>query len=200
MGQMSIRRFEPGDEAAAYRVCLRTGDGGGDATGLYDDPDLLGHLYLGAYLKLAPEFAFVVADDGGDVLGYCVGVPDTLDFERRCEQLWWPALRERYARTPARASDARLVERIRHPYRANPEVAREYPAHLHIDLLPQAQGQGHGRALMLRLLTELTEAGVPGVHLGVAARNLRAIAFYERLGFATIERDARGRLMARRLP
>ena len=31
------------------------------------------------------------------------------------------------------------------------EVA-DYPAHLHIDLLPELQGQGFGRALIRRLL------------------------------------------------
>lgn len=43
-----------------------------------------------------------------------------------------------------------------------PEVAA-YPAHLHIDLLPDWQGKGHGRALMHKLLQALRRKGVPAV-------------------------------------
>ncbi len=45
--------------------------------------------------------------------------------------------------------------------------AAEYPAHLHIDLLPETQGQGLGRGLMETLFAELTRRGVRGLHLGI---------------------------------
>ena len=48
-----------------------------------------------------------------------------------------------------------------------PVVAR-YPSHLHIDLLPRAQGQGHGRLLIESLLDLLRAEGSGGVHLGVS--------------------------------
>ncbi|NJK44995.1 MAG: GNAT family N-acetyltransferase [Pleurocapsa sp. SU_196_0] len=37
--------------------------------------------------------------------------------------------------------------------------------------------------MMERFLERLRELRVPGVYLGVGARNTRAIAFYERMGF-----------------
>ena len=52
-------------------------------------------------------------------------------------------------------------------------VAR-YPSHLHIDLLPRGQGQGHGRLLIESLLDLLRAGGSGGVHLGVSPTNLRA--------------------------
>ncbi len=57
-----IRPFRPGDEPALMEVCLRTGDAGGDASDLLEDPDLLSYLWLLPYLRLAPELASVVVD------------------------------------------------------------------------------------------------------------------------------------------
>jgi ribosomal protein S18 acetylase RimI-like enzyme len=184
---MTIRPYQSGDEPALYEVCLRTGDAGRDATGLYDDPRLLGHLYVGPYLALAPELAFVLADAGTPV-GYVLGALDTDRFAAACEVSWWPPLRRRYP-DPAdpRTLDERLAALIHHPPAQSAGVTARYPSHLHIDLLPAAQGRGHGRALMRRLLDALAAAGSPGVHLGVARDNENAIGFYRRLGFAELE-------------
>jgi ribosomal protein S18 acetylase RimI-like enzyme len=65
-------------------------------------------------------------------------------------------------------------------------VVAAHPAHLHIDLLPSAQGRGLGRELIEWLCEELAGRDIPGVHLGVSADNTGAIVFYERLGFETL--------------
>ena len=195
-----IRRYRPGDDdEAAYDVCLRTGDSGRDATGQYDDPALLGHVYVGPYLALAPAFAFMLVDEADAVVGYTLGTPDTAAFARACESSWWPPLRARYANPPERPTDAELVALIHHPPAIDTSVVAEYPAHLHIDLLPQAQGAGQGRSMMERLLAEFGTAGVTGVHLGVSAQNVRAIGFYERVGFTTVAVQPESRIMARHL-
>jgi ribosomal protein S18 acetylase RimI-like enzyme len=61
-----------------------------------------------------------------------------------------------------------------------------YPAHLHIDLLPEHQGAGHGRALIDTFRAAAAGAGAPALHVGVAPRNRRALAFYDHLGFTLI--------------
>src|SRR5665213_4601378 len=40
-----IRPYRADDLAALYEICLKTGDSGKDATALYDDPKLIGHVY-----------------------------------------------------------------------------------------------------------------------------------------------------------
>ena len=68
-----------------------------------------------------------------------------------------------------------------------PELA-PWPAHLHIDLLPEWQGRGYGRQLMRTFLEALRDGGVPSVHLVMATANKPARAFYDRMGFEEIDR------------
>lgn len=195
-----IRKYQLGEEQALYDICLLTGDSGVDATGLYQDPALLGEVYVGPYLRFAPEHALVGVDSLG-VAGYVLGVPDTVAFEATCERMWWPPLRERYPLSsfPSETPDGRIVGLIHNPPVTSPDVVERYPAHLHIDLLPRLQGQGDGRRLLTALLDGLAAAGAPGVHLGVSTANQRAIGFYRRMGFTEVETYTHSLVMARQL-
>lgn len=183
-----------------YDICLLTGDSGVDASGLYQDPLLLGEVYVGPYLRLAPEHALVGVDSLG-VAGYVLGVPDTVAFEAECERSWWPPLRERYplGDYAPESPDGRIVRMIHTPPESEPDVVERYPAHLHIDLLPRLQGQGDGRRLLTVLLDGLATAGAPGVHLGVSTANQRAIGFYRRMGFTEVRTYSSSLVMARPL-
>ena len=180
----AIRPFAPSDLPSLYRICLLTGHAGRDATPLHRDPELLGHYYAAPYAVLEPELCFILTADG-EPCGYILGTNDTAAFNARAEREWFPALRARLPR-PAEGDtspDADLLRLIHRGYgEAHPDL-RDYPAHLHIDLLPITQGQGLGRKLIERFLAALRERGVPAVHLGVSEANTGAIAFYEKLGF-----------------
>ncbi|WP_407572366.1 GNAT family N-acetyltransferase [Deinococcus altitudinis] len=186
----ALRPYRPGDLLALYDVCLRTGDSGADASGLYRDPMLLGHYYAAPYATLCPDTTFVL-DDGVRVQGYVLGVPDSQAFAARCEAEWFPVLRSLYP-LPAESDTSRDARMVRAIHRGIPAPksgwASRYPAHLHIDLLPVAQGGGHGRRLMQTLFAALAARGAAGVHLGVGLRNLNAQGFYLRLGFQELER------------
>jgi len=184
--QATIRPCKPPDLPALYAVCLATGDAGEDASHLHADPELLGHLYVGPYVTLEPGLAFALEDDVG-VAGYVLGAADSDDFSRRMEAEWLPPLRTRY---PAPAGDSsgwdpdeQLIAQLHHPPAARHPALADIPAHLHIDLLPRAQGRGYGRRMMQQLFEALRARGVPSVFLGVATRNLRAIGFYQKLQF-----------------
>lgn len=195
-----IRKYRPGEERVLYDICLLTGDSGVDASGLYQDPALLGEVYVGPYLRFAPDHALVGVDEHG-VAGYVLGVPDTVAFEEECERAWWPPLRARYPLDsfPPQGDDARIVRLIHNPPVTSPDVVERYPAHLHIDLLPRLQGRGDGRRLLTALLDGLAAAGAPGVHLGVGTANQRAIGFYRRMGFTEVRTYTHSLVMARNL-
>lgn len=194
-------RIEPAglhDLPGAYRVCLLTGEAGEDATDLYADPDLLGHVYVGPYLARGVDSQLVVVDDAG-VCGYLLSADDTAAFEAWAERTWWPPLRARYPLRDEGTRDAEVVRLIHAPETTPAELATAYPAHLHIDLLERARGRGLGRVLIERLLTDLRGRAVPGVHLGVDDANANAIGFYEHLGFREVAREPGGILMGLRL-
>ncbi|TAM66519.1 MAG: GNAT family N-acetyltransferase [Microbacteriaceae bacterium] len=178
-----IRTYRPTDRADVAEVCLRTGNLGGDATGLHVSDGLLPDIYVLPYIAFEPERAFLV-DTGERVAGYLVATADTRAFVERYRAEWLPSFARRYPRVepPLTASD-QFVEVGYTPERMLIPELDAYPAHLHIDLLPELQGQGFGRALIRRLLTELRGRGVPGVHLGVSPQNLAARGFYAALGF-----------------
>jgi ribosomal protein S18 acetylase RimI-like enzyme len=198
-----IRGYRPADLAAIYEICLLVGDNGEDATPLYRERSILGDLYAGAYGLLSPEFAFVAEDPEG-VCGFTLGVLDTASFEKRLEQEWWPALRQRY-RDPSdipaakRNADERAARLIHHPPRAPSNILAAYPSHLHIDVLPRQQGQGLGGRLMQSLLDALGEAGSAGVHLVVSAGNPHAIGFYHHQGFRLLSDGQSALTLGKRL-
>jgi ribosomal protein S18 acetylase RimI-like enzyme len=179
-----IRPYEAHDLDRLYEICLRTGASGEDASRLVVEPRLFGELYAAPYGVLEPEHAFVVDDGSGTAIGYVLGALDTRAFEARCETEWWPALRERHPiGSGANELDELLIRMLHHPPRAEDDVLAGYPSHLHVDLLPEAQGAGWGRALMEALQHALRADGSPGVHLGVSDQNRRALGFYAHLGF-----------------
>lgn len=186
-----IRRFRASDTDDLYAVCIGTGDSGEDATALYDDPRLLGEVYVGPYLVHSPEFAWVYANDADQARGYVLGVLDTRAFEAALDADWWPALQAKYPLDAAIANprDREVVEALHTPGRASDALVAAYPSHLHIDMLPDVRGGGRGGAMLRTLLDALAAAGSPGVHLDVAASNENAIGFYRHFGFTPSETE-----------
>lgn len=182
-----LRPYRGSDRDAVYDVCVRTGAAGQDATGRYSDDDLLPAVYAGPYLLLEPELAFVL-DDGQRAVGYVLGTADTARYVRAVQQHWLPRVAGRHPEPsgPPTTPDEQLRAVLHHPERMlHPELA-DHPAHLHVDLLPEHQGAGHGRRLVLAFLRAAAAAGAPGVTVGVDPTNAGALRFYDRLGFARV--------------
>ncbi len=174
------------DRDAAYEVCLKTGDDGQDATHLYDDAAALGRIFVGPYIEFEPDLAFVLEDATG-VCGYVLGALDSKGFYQDYLDRWLPEIQGQF---PAPAGDPASWNRTQsiyhdyhHPDLYCPEPYEVYPSHLHIDLLPRAQGCGWGRRMMEHLMSALRAKESPGVHLGVGQVNARAVGFYRNLGF-----------------
>lgn len=209
-----IDRYRPSDRPALYEICLRTADDGQDATRLFRDPYLPGHLYLAPYVELEPQLALVLRPEAAGVgasgdagargpghpVGYVVGTADTVAFEAALAERWLPALRELYPlEAPYPPADAHYVRLLHESPGADRPWLPDYPAHLHVDLLPEAQGGGRGRALLEQFFAELRARGVPGVHVGVSSDNPGAIGFYEHIGMSVLARGAGGQAMGMRL-
>ena len=182
-----IRPFRPGDEAAVAEICLRTADAGADATGIFDDDAIWAEVFVLPYVHRHPDLAFVVETDDGRVAGYIVSAPDTGAFEQWFHDEWWPERGARWPRPDVERTrqDGTLIYAYSRRRAAEP-YGDTYPAHLHIDLLPELQGQGWGRRLIEILIERLRERGVPGLHLTASTDNAGALAFYPRVGFTPL--------------
>lgn len=184
-----IRPAQVADAPALARICLLTGDAGADATGLYGDDTVLADVYATPYLYGPGCFAFVW-DEGAGALGYVLGARDTHAFQDWFSNTWWPSVADAHPmRTDAdekvlrdAANASRMIEGLE-------DILAAFPAHLHIDLVPEAQGKGAGRALIEEACDLLSRDGVAGVHLGIDPRNHGARAFYPRVGFTADRGD-----------
>ncbi|MCR2817567.1 GNAT family N-acetyltransferase [Microbacterium sp. zg.Y1090] len=182
-----IRPFRPGDEPALADVCLLTADAGADATGVLADDDLWAEVFVLPYAARHPDLAFVVESDHSRVVGYTVAVPDTRAFEDWFATEWWPRHADRWPEPEVELTRQDGILRYAYGRRAGAEPYGDaHPAHLHIDLLPEVQGQGWGRRLIDTVSDALRERGVSGLHLVSSADNAGALAFYDRLGFTRL--------------
>ncbi len=188
---VTFRAAEKDDLDRFYTISLATGDFGADASHLYDDPRMMGHIYSAPYLKFSPDLCFVAVDDLG-VAGYIVGALDTRAFARLLEDRWWPALRAAYDEpnqdlSGGWSADQRRSFMIHHPEPTPAEVASAHPAHLHMNLLPRIQRQGMGPRLLNLWLDKARELGAPAVHLGADPENAGAVRFWKKQGFKTLD-------------
>jgi len=193
---MFVRPARLDDLPAIYRICDETG------TFVSEDdrtPELLGHVYAGPYVVAGENTRSVVVVDGHGVAGYLLCALDTNAFERWRETTWWPGLRVDYPRVLGgrSAADQEVVDLIHAPPVASASIVTQYPAHLHIDLLPRIQGCGIGGKLIRELIEDVAGRGVVGLHLDVGSENVRAIALYRRLGFTELERTSDSLFMGR---
>jgi ribosomal protein S18 acetylase RimI-like enzyme len=184
-----IRPYQACDRDDAYDVCIRTGAAGQDARGRFSTDDLIPDIYTGPYLELAPEHAYVL-DNGDRAVGYIIGTANTSEFVAAYRTRWLPRLRERYEpptpASPVTDEQDKLEEMFSPERMLRPELL-PHPAHLHINLLPEYQGAGHGRDLMGTFLASAAAAGAASCHLTVRSSNTGALRFYDKLGWRRVE-------------
>ncbi|MGB9097462.1 N-acetyltransferase family protein [Erwinia sp.] len=184
-----IRPATADDTDALYEICLKTADAGQDASELYADPHYPGTRFAVPYALFCPDFAFVL-ETAGKVIGYVVATPDTVAFEQRLLKEWWPLQAKRFAdRQPVKPLDSKILDSVRQPETASEALTTRYPAHLHINILPEGQRGGWGKRLIEHELAALKAAGVSGVYLGISLQNEPVAYFYQQLGFQPLFRS-----------
>ncbi len=144
------------------------------------------------YVRECTDTCFCLADDNDKAVGYILCEPDYKRFLRI------------YPKTDAKfvfSLDKREgLEAFSLPV-AYTLFGMKYPAHLHIDIMPDYQSKGYGGKLMEALFEELKKRKVKGIMLTADSDNEGAIRFYERLGFKTLIRSEKlnGIIMAKKL-
>jgi ribosomal protein S18 acetylase RimI-like enzyme len=188
LAPFSIRAYRTGDRQAVRDVCWETAYLGERIDFLYEDRESWADLFTSYYTDEEPESSWVVTASDGRVVGYLLGCTDT----RRAFSEWQVALRHHLTRFLwARPGTAGFWWRVAwdrlldsHPAAPRVDLSR-HPAHVHIDLLPEARGRGMGPALFDTWHAHLRQLGVRGTHCQVLADNTRIVGLLTRLGYAT---------------
>lgn len=196
---MQLRPYRSPDLSALYEICLKTTRNGEDGSDHCTHPELVGSYYAAPYAVFDPGLCLMLADDAGPC-GYVLGTADTRAFTAWFNETWLPEIRIRFAglEPVAGAGDLSLLERLDQDLE-DEDFVDEYPAHLHIDLLPRAQSGGWGRK-MIEAWTDLAvRQGACGLHLGVAASNTNAVGFYRHIGMHEITAEEWGYVLGLKL-
>ena len=117
--------------------------------------------WAGGYLERWPDLALVHGALGQSIDGYLVGCTDSSAAQHLFDDQFY--------------------------YRAFVARYRDYPAHFHVNVAPEARNRGVGAALLEAFAALCRARRCRGVHLVTGAR-ARNRAFYARNGFTEVER------------
>ncbi|GAA5512178.1 putative acetyltransferase OgpAT [Deinococcus carri] len=183
--RVGVRALRRGDFGEVARVAYATGFFGETAAGYFPDRGLFADLWVRPYFVGEP-FGFA-AEREGQVLGYIIGTPDGGEYRRAFARVLLGvlgrAVRGRYPQLGGSLPYLLRLGRFVSPHA--PE--RLFPAHLHLNLLPESRGLGLGGALLDAYLAALRARGVRGLQLSTTAENRAAVALYEKRGLRVWE-------------
>jgi len=194
-----IRKYLAGDEDAIKEITFRTGFKGEDLTGrnYIDDKDLFFLIFIYYYPKYEPQHCFVAEDLKREkVVGFICGTPNTVQQESRFKKIMiWRILFRvlsvtiwRYPKTFLTLLKMSGMRPSIDPI-AISNLIQKYPAHLHINLLPEYQHMGLGSKLIQTYESHLLKLGISGVHLQTTSYNKKAIPFYLKNGYKVVNQS-----------
>ena len=172
---MNIRKYQEKDFEATKFVCLNDMIG---KPGYEKVIEYVEVMFCRYYLEKEPENCFVAVDENDKVIGYTYGVADYDTYQSNFSE---------YIRAVAEIENRRFLNDALTEMYDHAIYKKDYPAHLHIDILPDYQSKGIGSKLIKALCDNLKEQGVKGVMLIVGSENEGARRFYERNGFTLLQ-------------
>jgi len=198
MSSVTIRPCHPLDEPTIQEITYRTGFKGEDLTGrgYCGDARLWFLIFIGYYTRYEPEHCFVAVNSENDqVVGFVCGTPNTLKQEAKFRKWMIPRIAVRmfgYTSWRYPRCFKNLLKMVREYAEGtddaeNDPIITQYPAHLHINLLPEFQGMGLGTRLIHRFEEHMRGLGVTGLHLGTTNKNHKAVPFYHKMGFSMVK-------------
>lgn len=171
---VSIRKYEEKDYDGVCYSCLNSEDNEGMTEEL---GDFILNTFCRYYIDNEPENCFVV-DDDSKAVGYIICAENYDKFKKIYDEDYF--LR-------SKKYDESYVKWAAEAYILHEKYKETYPAHLHIDILPEYQRMGLGGKLLAALFDHLKAKGIKGVMLTTGTENLTANNFYNKYGFEKVE-------------
>ena len=169
---ITIRNYHSSDQNAVRSICCMEPN---------DDPlieEAILTVFCEYYIHEEPDNCFVIADDHNQTVGYLLCAADF--------QKWEQIFRQKYISKSSNPITTVMAEATIHALKP---FSTAYPAHLHMNLLPEYRGMHLGTRLMDTLKRHLRTLATPGLMLDVAKDNLTAQAFYQKNGFHILSRS-----------
>jgi ribosomal protein S18 acetylase RimI-like enzyme len=174
---INVRPYQDKDYEACVNICKATSSL--KRTEKWDK--ILITLYCDYYVKEEPQNCFVAVNEKDEAIGYIICAEDYNKFKKTFKEKYFPILRK--------ISIIQVLEQsFVHAY--DNKIAKDYPAHLHIDILDGYQRMGVGSNLMNTLINHLKAKGIKGVHLGCGAKNEKGCSFYKKYGFTLLRSNS----------
>ncbi|HHV12507.1 MAG TPA: GNAT family N-acetyltransferase [Clostridiales bacterium] len=171
--KISIRKYQESDYAQIQRICIATAPEEARQNDAFQA--LLLTAFCNYYIEQEPHNCFVAAD-GQEAIGYILCAEDATAWAKTFQDHYIASLSSDQAKMFCQGTMGSPLK-----------FALEYPAHLHIDLLPDYQRMGLGTMLMDALAQHLKEKGVPGLMLCVSRDNVKGRQFYQKYGFQVLD-------------
>lgn len=186
VSKIRIRPYRNSDRSRVEQICISTADERLKGNRMLEKALL--KVFCEYYVDREPESCFVAANEQDEAVGYILCASSyerwQKEFSAILKKSWNPA-----ARIMGKATLKDLE-----PF------SKEYPAHLHIDLMESCQRQGAGSRLLLQLSEFLSAQGTGGLCLSVARTNEKGLNFYRKHGFCPLAESKDDILMGLKLP
>lgn len=172
---MIIRPYNESDKEKVRFICLNSD---GPCKLSEKKINYLLATYCDYFIEEEGRNCFVAEDEKGNVAGYILCAENYNNFSKVFRRKYLTRIKKRDLKLRLQAA---LSDFFQWKYR------KAYPAHLHIDILPQYQRMGLGHMLMDALCENLKSKGIRGVCLTVGINNKKGRSFYEKYGFTLLE-------------
>ncbi len=166
---IEIRKYEEKDFEGVRFTCLNS-EGNPPEKEMCE---FVLHIFCDYYIENEPENCFVLSNDGKAV-GYVICAENFSEFYEIYKNKYMPQIMR---------MDKGMVNWAKEAYHLQEKFQRKYPAHLHIDILPEFQRSGWGGKLINTLCQRLKAKGIKGVMLTTGTANETANNFYKKHGF-----------------
>ena len=184
-----IRPYRPSDRDAVRNLCCETGYLGKAIDPVFEDRELFADYLTSFYTDREPESTFVLEQDG-EVKGYLMGSRRPLLQQFHNFFLNLSLFARGVFRYPRYNKESKAFVRwiLLNAWREVPAAPRRMP-HFHFNMLPEAQGFGTAREILVQFLNHLRAHGETHVFGQVVTfEDRRGAKVFERFGFQVVEK------------
>ncbi len=187
--EIIVRPYQESDKESVRRICCDTAFMGEGVENFFEDREVFADFAISYYTDYEPESLFV-AQEGASVVGYIAGCRSSLRYRQILESRILPKAilrsltRGVFLKPKSWIFFLNCFKSLMRKEFQRPLFSQEYPAHLHINVMPLARRLGMGIRLMDKLLGYFKAQNVPAVQLTSISKIGQA--FFSKLGFRVL--------------